>query len=389
MKYIEILDTSGDCRKCYFDGEIVNFDENLELINSEDTYTYKWSSLFDLLVRKPRVANVYLEQVPFDSSSEFRLIEQKIRAHLKAAAHSKVCKTICLSDVIPVHDYKEFCIQKSEIIQSFLAERPQPENYDHLLKIQKIITGIAERDINLDVSLVKSTKQMSIIRSARDRVVYDAFKSATGRLTTAKNSFPIMTLASRDREFIRPENDLFIELDFNAAEVRTLLALSGKEQPELDIHEWNMTICESFTSRRASKEGFFAWLYNPKSKNDSLAEVYNKDAYKSYYKNGRVSTPFHRHLRVSREKALNYLIQSTSSDLMLEQADKVRNTLLGKKSFIKFLMHDSIVLDIKKEDLQQMESIYDEFRKTRFGNYVVNVRFGEDYYNLKELKWRA
>jgi hypothetical protein len=51
-----------------------------------------------------------------------------------------------------------------------------------------------------------------------------------------------------NREFrsaIRPQNDYYIELDFNGAEVRTLLGLLGKEQPTGDVHDFHLN--EIFT----------------------------------------------------------------------------------------------------------------------------------------------
>ena len=69
-------------------------------------------------------------------------------------------------------------------------------------------------------------------------VVYDPFKSKTGRLVT-KNSFPILTMDKNYRKILKPNNDWFIEFDFNAAELRVLLGLLGKEQPQEDLHEWN------------------------------------------------------------------------------------------------------------------------------------------------------
>lgn len=389
MKYIEPLDTKNECTTCYFEGALVEVSEVIERHPEETFCSYRWSPVLDNLPTEPIIASLYNKSVPFSETPGFPEIEKKIRAHIKASRVAKVCPTVCFSDLLPEWDIKAFSAKKSEAIATFLRSNEKPKNYDHLLKIQKLICSISQRDVSLDVSKVKSTKQLSIYQSSKRKVTYDAFKTSTGRLTTTKDSFPILTLPAKDRSFITPENDIFIEFDFNAAELRTLLAIGGNEQPLVDIHEWNMTICEDYTTRTIAKEKFFAWLYNPRSRSKDLEAFYKKDIYKQFYSSGQIHTPFNRSIKVSEEKALNYLIQSTSSDLTLEQADKIRLLLKGRNSFIKFLMHDSVVLDVDKSDLPMMELLYDTFKKTRFGNYVVNVRHGTDFSNLRSLKWKT
>jgi len=237
---------------------------------------------------------------------------------------------------------------------------------------------------------IRSEKQLSIIRSRQRFVKYDSKKTVTGRLSTKKGSFPIMTLSAKDRAFIKPTNDMFIEFDFNAAELRALLYFSGNQQPQQDIHQWNLknVWTTSDLCRKSAKERFFAWLYNPNSVDHKLEVFYNKRAHLKHYKAGIIHTPFGRKIRVDQDRSLNYLLQSTSSDVNLEQAVKVDSMLRGKKTFVKFLMHDSLVLDVSSQDLGLMHQLYDLFGNTRLGKFMVNVSHGRDYSNMRSLKWK-
>ncbi|MFM7851417.1 MAG: hypothetical protein ACKO96_05720, partial [Flammeovirgaceae bacterium] len=71
-------------------------------------------------------------------------------------------------------------------------------------------------------------------------IKYDIFGTKTGRLSTIPRSFPVHQLDKEFRNVLKPTNDWFLELDFNGAELRTFLALAGKPQPKVDIHDWNV-----------------------------------------------------------------------------------------------------------------------------------------------------
>ena len=76
------------------------------------------------------------------------------------------------------------------------------------------------------------------------------------------------------RSAIEPTNDWILELDYNAAELRTLLALAGKEQPNEDIHQWNSEILG--VSRDEAKKSVISWLYGSKTSDigRKLSEIY-------------------------------------------------------------------------------------------------------------------
>ena len=192
------------------------------------------------------------------------------------------------------------------------------------------------------------------------------------------------------RKYVKPNNDLFVEVDFNAAELRTLLSLLGKPQPAEDIHQWNReNIFKGKISRAEAKKRTFAWLYNPNSEDIVLNGAYHRNAIKEKYWDGNmVRTPFHRNIESDEYHSINYALQSTTSDLFLEQAAKIHELLKNKNSFIAFLMHDSIILDFKQGEEKEIRNIIDSFQRTRFGNYRINVKMGKNFGDMRDIEWR-
>tara|TARA_R110002074_G_scaffold191916_1_gene357795 strand:- start:483 stop:1121 length:639 start_codon:yes stop_codon:yes gene_type:complete len=210
------------------------------------------------------------------------------------------------------------------------------------------------------------------------------FGTITGRLTTHPESFPVLTLKKDLRRIIKPHNDLIMSFDYNGAEIRTLLDLCGQEQPPYDVHEWNIqnVINDLEMTREEAKLYFFAWLYNPES-NDIESDYYDREkVLDKYYIDGYINTPYGRKIKVEQRKALNYLIQSTTADRVLEKAVLVDKMLEGKKSFISHIVHDEIVIDYSDEDRDMVIGMREIFED----GYMANVKAGKDYYNLNELK---
>jgi DNA polymerase I-like protein with 3'-5' exonuclease and polymerase domains len=83
--------------------------------------------------------------------------------------------------------------------------------------------------------------------------------------------------------------------------------------------------------------------------------------------------------------ALNYIIQSTCAENVLRQMIKVSNYLKGCKSYVAFPIHDSIVLDLSKEDKEKLPEIIDIFSNTALGKFMVNVRVGQNFGQLEKL----
>jgi DNA polymerase I-like protein with 3'-5' exonuclease and polymerase domains len=194
------------------------------------------------------------------------------------------------------------------------------------------------------------------------------------------------------RKVIKPHNDWFISLDYNGAEVRTVIALLEREQPKRDIHTWNIE--KVFAPRGMHKELtrdkaktlFFGWLYNP----DSTAiesEIYDRESIlDKYYKNGYVSTIFDRKIEVDERRAFNYLIQSTTSDLVIDRALEIDKILRPTKSSVSHIVHDELVIDLADEDRPLIPEIKKVFSENKLAAFMVNLKAGKNYYDLEELK---
>ena len=114
---------------------------------------------------------------------------------------------------------------------------------------------------------------------------------------------------------------------------------------------------------------------------------YDRDLILSHhYVDGKVRNIFNREIEADNFHAFNYLIQSTCADLVLEKMHNIHNMLRNRKSYVAFTLHDSIIIDLAKEDKEMINLIIKEFSNTKFGKFKISINAGNNYGNLKLIK---
>jgi len=391
----QLLDTKFDCAGYYAENEIHG---NTPLPSSGETWDYS-----DHLDRNTyTLGRIYAkgatlsEVCPPELQNDWENIKKTFKAYLRSFNTARLSlEDNCLYQVIPENFLFQYLKAKNRITQHVLDTYGRPANYDFMYNLVCMLADIRSKDLQIDIgpirhllSSVRGQNFHRTLKTAKHVCDYNPWGTVTGRLATHSNTFPILTMNKEFRACIKPKNDWLVELDFNAAELRTLLALSGEEQPQNDIHDWNIkNVFNNKVTREGAKEKTFAWLYSNK-KNKQLERLYNKDLVRNKYWDGcKIETDYGRIIEnVDEHHALNYIVQSTTIDMVHEQAYKVYELLKGRKSHISFLIHDAVYIDLADEDRNELLNLLDTFKKTRYDMFKVNVSAGRNLGEMKELK---
>lgn len=393
----QILDDRQQCFGIYYNGSFI-----YDKIPDQLDRTWNWSC--HLSGRSINYANIWVSgkeigQVgPLHLQDRYEIYSKKIRSYLRAVSNAKInFDDICLFEVVPQQHLRHYCEIKNEICNWVFENYEKPSNHQFLTNLMEMCHDISQNmpviDLNCLFRHSKSDRKayhlFNQVKGQNTPILYDIWGSITGRLTTKSGSFPILNLKKEIADCVVPKNDVFIQLDFNGAEIRTLLSLAEKEQPNQDIHEWNMNnIYHGIDMRSKAKQRFFAWLYNPNSSDHETEKFYNRgDVLKKYYNNGIVSTPFGRKIEADDFHALNYLLQSSSSDNCLHSAIKINKFLKEKKSFVHSVVHDSIIIDLDANDRRVIPTLLELFSDTKLGIFDASVHIGKNLKNFERLQW--
>jgi len=390
------LDDKSECVGVYVDGKL-HFD------GIPDDLTKTWKYTGSIQDNAVEYAWLYTggkdlqAACPEELKEELTEVQKTFKAYLKSFEIGKInLRDNCFFDLVPSDFLLEFCEVRNKITQHVFENNSRPENYDHLDRAYKLLHKIKYQKLNINVDgcrhLMSTTGDREDIRMLVKKkshyVDYNLFGTITGRLTTNKTSNPILTMKSKFRELIKPTNSWFLSLDYNGAEIRTFLGLSGHEQPEDDIHFWNMVHLYggSPVDREEAKVRFFSSFYN--NDDNSLEDsVYNREGVLGKYYDGKhITTPFGRKIKVENRKAFNYIIQSTTADLTIDRAVALDNVLEDCKSKVAFIVHDEIVLDIHAEDRYKIPELKEVFQNTKLGRFRANVKAGKNYGMMKEIE---
>ena len=284
------------------------------------TKTWSYSPLLsgdDIEYAEFRCGGLTLDEVcPEHIKDRWEIAKEKVKSHCRACIESRIDITGGkFYDFLPESALLEYLQTKNEITQYVFDNFPKPENYDFLYELQKVLAKIETNRVNLDLTPLRSKRHdfrtnqfYNKVRRLKPYVRYNLFGTKTRRLTTKKGSFPILTMDKNYRQILTPQNDFFVELDYNAAELRTLLHMSGEEQPQQDIHDWNITnIFPQIADRESAKKKVFSWLYNPVAQDSDLEQFYNRSlVLKKCWDGHKIVNPFGREIKADAKHALNF-----------------------------------------------------------------------------------
>ena len=396
----QIIDNKQECASIYSNNNIISNPDYNSLSKTWDYnsvlegYNIEYASLY--------VGGKNINEIcPDHLRDEWEMIKKKHFAFIKSFETAKVkSKDYCFYDLVPESFVVDFFGVKSKITEWVLENYRKPNNYDYLVDLSKLLNQIKNNELNIDLKGMDNYLHNFKARNIKKKlsrtapyINYNLFGTVTGRLTTKKDSFPILTLNKDYRSILKPKNDWFVELDFNAAELRCVLALNKEEQPTMDIHEWNGNIINNLSDHKLDrddiKQKIFAWLYGQEGASLGIPKIekyYDKKKVVNNYWDGEyIQNPFGRKIKSDKFHALNFIIQSTTSDTFLRRAIAVNKILEKRKSFTTALIHDSMLIDFSREDKDILKELIKEFANTDLGIFKVNCSVGNNFGNMRKL----
>ena len=106
---------------------------------------------------------------------------------------------------------------------------------------------------------------------------------------------------------------------------------------------------------------------------------------KKYWDGTKIKNYYGRTIDSDEFHSVNYVVQSTTADMALRQVLKVEQLLKNCKSKIKMIIHDNIVIDVKKEDKDLIKSIVDTYNNTEFGKFKSSVKIGKSLLDMRKI----
>ena len=390
------MDNKKECFGFYQNGKLF-FDE----LPSDMSVTWKHSESLcvgsydycSVLARSDSIGEV----CPPELSTEWHNVDSKMRAFHKSFLTSGInLDENCFFDMVPQQFLLDYFSVRENIMKRIWEDTEKTDNFRFDCDLHEMLSEMSRTKIRINYDFLNKNRHKLKVRNLIQKikktnpfVKYRQFSTITGRLTVTPTSFPIMTLDKEVRDVVLPDNDWILELDYNAAELRVFLGLSGHEQPEGDLHKWNSTFLK--TDRQHAKRSVIAYMYGGKSLGvGELEELYNVSVVKETHFNPEkeeIKNLFGRRIKSDDFHAVNYTIQSTSAEMVFRNMVEIHKLLKDRKSSVKFCLHDSIVLDFSDEDRDLLKDIRDIFSTTPFGILPTKISGGKNFGKMKEMSF--
>jgi hypothetical protein len=299
-----------------------------------------------------------------------------------------------VNNYIPISKHYERCECMFEMVKDYVGRESNAEWQNKYTEVYK---WVEEQGILVDEKLFdKYFETPWKGRSLRDSKVYSSYNlyNITSRPTNAFNSINFLAFNKENgsRTAFIPENDAFVEFDFDGYHLRLIANKMGTEIPQDEsIHEYlgkQYFEKDELTPEeyQEAKKITFRQMYNGVEDEYKHIEFFEDvsiavDAMWTAYKsNGFLELPNRRNLvleNANPQKLFNYYIQCLETVNNVKKLDKLKSYLQDKQSKVLLVVYDSILIDYAASDGKgTLSHIKDILEADRF---KVKAKKGSNY----------
>jgi hypothetical protein len=370
-----------------FSIELQSIEKLLSTIPKVYLLDKKWHSYyFDL----PNSIDLYFTVL--DREGQVKDFQCYTPIHLDYYEKFKFSPTV--NDYIPISKHYERCECMFETVKDYVGLE---SNIEWQSKYVEVYKWVEEQGILINEKLFdKYFETPWKGRSIGNSKVYSSYNlyNITSRPTNAFNSINFLAFNKENgsRTAFIPQNDAFVEFDFDGYHIRLIADAMHTDIPQnQSIHEYlgkQYFNKEELTPEeyQEAKKITFRQMYNGVEEEymyiEFFEDVYHtvRAMWTAYTNNGFLELPNGRKLtqeNANPQKLFNYYIQCLETVNNVKKLDKLKDYLEDKQSKVLLVVYDSILIDYAVSDgkgtLSHIKDILEE------GGYKVKAKKGDNY----------
>ena len=308
------------------------------------------------------------------------------------AQHHYLPNVNCL---IPISKHYEECENTFNIVAPLITTfKPNDQftfNNEHAVNVfyQLESGGIKlSKDCFIDYYRGKITHPEFNLSRGKIYTHYNLY-TTTSRPSNTFNSINFAALNKEDGERMcyKPENDMFIEMDFQGYHPRLIGEMVDWHFPK-DANTYVMLGQLLGVTQQEAKELTFKQLYGGvwseyqykpffKDVNMFIDDMWDTYQYGKYYETeNKIFMP---DADMTRSKLFNYIVQSKETSTNVKLLEKVFDYLKGKKTKLVLYTYDAFLFDYSNEDSQLLQDIINILE------YPVTIKQGTSYHGLTKI----
>lgn len=319
------------------------------------------------------------------------------------AAHKFLAERQYANKLIPIckhaEKYNAFIKANSKLFKSTIFEKSYYKFYNK--HVNRVFSELEWQGVKIDEELLTKhftldDKNMSVYEG-KLYLQYNLF-TATGRPSNSFNGINLGALPKGDnsRAFIKPENDVLVEFDYDSYHPRMLANLVGYSFEEDDIHSHLGRMyfnTEELTPEQysESKNLTFKLLYTSSQEYEHITffkkvSEYKEKLWREYKEKGFIEAVLSKRPIKgieSKTQILPYLLQSYETERNVVIMHSLNQLLHDKVSRFIMYSYDAFLIDYSFQDGKQLIKDIKQILNTE--GFTTKIKVGEDYGNLQEI----